>query len=362
MGTDYQKQKPVFKIKLKTVIPLVVVGIAIIILFFKVASIEKGVNALKALSVWFVFLALIAQVCSYLGSGYLLKMIMYRTRSQLTIARGALITMAAASIGLLAGGWFSSAAATYYWVSRNNENPGQAALTGVLPPLYNSIILTIVTIIGMLYMLFNRSLSLAQIWLYGLVLVIIIIITLLMLYGLIRRRKVENLALFIIKKVTHLLKRDFDPIIIRNRMDDFYDALKLLTRHNLLKLSLGSFINIFFDMMTLFFFFKSAGYLITPSILIAGYGIAFLLARGAFFIPGGIGVIEAGMVAIYTSLGVPGGISLVSVLGYRLVSFWIPILLGFVAMIYLKKTSKKPRKPKRHLYRNMKTQLQDFLR
>jgi uncharacterized protein (TIRG00374 family) len=70
----------------------------------------------------------------------------------------------------------------------------------------------------------------------------------------------------------------------------------------------------------------------------AGYGVSILLQRGVFIIPGGIGVIESGMVAIYTSLGIPGAISVVLILSYRLISFWIPILLGFALAVYLQKT------------------------
>jgi uncharacterized protein (TIRG00374 family) len=55
----------------------------------------------------------------------------------------------------------------------------------------------------------------------------------------------------------------------------------------------------------------------------------------AFMLPGGVGVIEAGMVAIYDSLLVPNAVSVVVILGYRLFSFWLPTLLGFVAAAYL---------------------------
>jgi uncharacterized membrane protein YbhN (UPF0104 family) len=36
------------------------------------------------------------------------------------------------------------------------------------------------------------------------------------------------------------------------------------------------------------------------------------------------------MAALFTSLAVPDDIALVVVLGYRLIAFWIPILVGFL--------------------------------
>lgn len=82
----------------------------------------------------------------------------------------------------------------------------------------------------------------------------------------------------------------------------------------------------------------AAGHAVNPGVLVAGYGVSILLQRAVFIIPGGIGVIEGGMVAIYTSLGVPGAISVVVILSYRLLSFWIPSLLGFAVAVYLQKT------------------------
>ena len=81
--------------------------------------------------------------------------------------------------------------------------------------------------------------------------------------------------------------------------------------------------------------FIAAGYNIKIGVLFASYGLPYLLAKIAFIFPGGIGVVEATMAAIQTSLGVPSQISVVVILVYRLFSFWLPTLLGFAAMGYL---------------------------
>jgi len=61
--------------------------------------------------------------------------------------------------------------------------------------------------------------------------------------------------------------------------------------------------------------------------------------------PGGVGVIEGSMVAMYESLKVPNDISVVVILGYRLFSFWLPSLLGFVAATYLSSLQRKVNSP-----------------
>jgi glycosyltransferase 2 family protein len=98
---------------------------------------------------------------------------------------------------------------------------------------------------------------------------------------------------------------------------------------------LGAIANLAFDMLTVYFLFIAAGHYVSVGILFAGYGLPFILGRLAFMLPGGVGVIEAGMVAIYDSLKVPDAVSVVVILGYRLFSFWLPTLLGFAAAAYL---------------------------
>jgi uncharacterized protein (TIRG00374 family) len=55
------------------------------------------------------------------------------------------------------------------------------------------------------------------------------------------------------------------------------------------------------------------------------------------FLPGGVGVVEGTMAALYGSLGVPGGVTVVVVLTYRVISFWLPTVLGFPLAVYLQR-------------------------
>ncbi len=95
-----------------------------------------------------------------------------------------------------------------------------------------------------------------------------------------------------------------------------------------------------FDMLTLYLLFVAAGSWPNPGVLMAGYGLAFLLGKVAFLFPGGVGVVESGMTAIFTNLGVSSSVSVIVVLGYRLFSFWIPSLLGFVVAGYFQRENR----------------------
>ena len=51
--------------------------------------------------------------------------------------------------------------------------------------------------------------------------------------------------------------------------------------------------------------------------------------------PGGLGAIEAALVAGLTAVGVAVGVAVAGVLTFRLLTFWLPIIPGFLALRYL---------------------------
>jgi uncharacterized protein (TIRG00374 family) len=96
----------------------------------------------------------------------------------------------------------------------------------------------------------------------------------------------------------------------------------------------GDVLNVVFDILTLYLLFFAAHYSASPGLVLAGYGLPLLAAKLSV-IPGGLGIVEGGMVALYEALGVPSGVAVVVILSYRLISFWIPSLIGFVFAIAL---------------------------
>ena len=97
---------------------------------------------------------------------------------------------------------------------------------------------------------------------------------------------------------------------------------------------------LFSTWLTIYFVFL-AGKAIPLSILITGYGLPVLLGKMAFIIPGGLGVIETTMIALYSSLGIPSAQATVVVLVYRLISFWTPLLTGFALVPFLTRSNGK---------------------
>jgi uncharacterized protein (TIRG00374 family) len=102
---------------------------------------------------------------------------------------------------------------------------------------------------------------------------------------------------------------------------------------------LGATANIFFDLGTLFFLFVAAGHTVSPGILLAGYGLPLLLGKVSL-LPGGVGIVEGTMAALYNGLGVPAPVTVVVILAYRLISFWLPTLVGFPLVPYLQRATR----------------------
>ena len=53
--------------------------------------------------------------------------------------------------------------------------------------------------------------------------------------------------------------------------------------------------------------------------------------------PGGLGALEAALVAGFTGVGMEPGLAVAVVLSYRLVTYWLPILPGWISFHVLER-------------------------
>lgn len=153
----------------------------------------------------------------------------------------------------------------------------------------------------------------------------------------------EKATVFVLKishKFKKILNKTSDPDSIREGLINLFSAWDSLKNNAWRKPFLGAFLNVLFDMLTLYFLFIAAGHRVSVGVLLTGYGLPLLLGKMAFMIPGGVGVIESSMTGLYTGLGVPQAVTVVVVLGYRIISFWIPLLLGFPLIPFLERGTK----------------------
>ena len=76
------------------------------------------------------------------------------------------------------------------------------------------------------------------------------------------------------------------------------------------------------------------------SVTIAKIGFVYLTGSALGSIiptPGGLGAVEAALTAGLTAAGVPGGVAVSAVLLFRLLTFWLPVPFGWVALNYMER-------------------------
>lgn len=324
-----------FHIAGRALVILIVLGLAVHIYLPMIPTLEHSVKVVQQMALWAVGLSVLAQALSYVCAGYLLRSIVHLTARVLSIFRAVLIVMAAYSLGMAAGGMVGAAAATYRWVHKQGTRSEIASIASTMPGFFNSSVLLLAASVSVIHLLINKQLSNIQLLGFTLILLTLISLSVLLLWGFRHRVALIQLTHRLATRWSGFRKRTYDPHKADQWFMGLFEAWELMIKGGWRGPALAAVLNVACDMLTLYFMFIAAGYPISAEVLLTGYGLPLLLGRMAFFIPGGIGVVEGTMAALYDGLGVPDSISVVVVLAYRLVSFWLPLGIGFLLIGFL---------------------------
>jgi uncharacterized protein (TIRG00374 family) len=91
-----------------------------------------------------------------------------------------------------------------------------------------------------------------------------------------------------------------------------------------------------FDMAVLWAAFHAFGNPPPYAVIVMAYFVGML--ANLLPLPGGVGGVDGGMIGALIAFGVDSGLAVVSVLAYRAIAFWLPILPGAVAYFALRRT------------------------
>jgi uncharacterized protein (TIRG00374 family) len=94
-------------------------------------------------------------------------------------------------------------------------------------------------------------------------------------------------------------------------------------------------LNWLLDAASLWAFLAAFGHFLDPIELFAAYGIANVLAAIPLT-PGGLGVVEVSAATLLVGFGVPRSVATLSVIGWRLINFWLPIPVGALSYLSLR--------------------------
>jgi glycosyltransferase 2 family protein len=279
---------------------------------------------------WAVGLALVAQVASYWGFAYTLQAVALLARDHLSLGNAIKLALASSSVGLVAGGAVGSSTAAYHWARGIGVSDEGAVLCGSLPKILNGVVLIAFAIAGAIDLATHRSLQ-GSTGLPALMVAGGLLIVALLLLAWVSRsdQRLTRLVGAVRRRWAALRHRPMDEAAVASAEARVVSARRLFWEGGWHRSLLGALANTGFDALTLYCLFVAAGHAVSPGTLLAGYGIPLLVGRGTF-LPGGLGVVETGMVGLYTAVGVPNAVAVIVILAYRVLSFWLPTLVGFL--------------------------------
>lgn len=100
----------------------------------------------------------------------------------------------------------------------------------------------------------------------------------------------------------------------------------------------GAFGFWFFDNAVLWATFQAFG--ASPSIWVILLGYLIGQLGGLIPIPGGIGGVDGGLIGCFILYGIPAEPAVIAVLAYRVILFWLPLLIGAVAFFFMQRQIK----------------------
>lgn len=235
-------------------------------------------------------------------------------------------------------GGASGAALIVDHTARRGQSPSRAAAGILLQLIVSLMAFTLILIAGLTYLGMMKHLESYELGAAGiLVFTVVLAAGILMLAG--RYPEVlKRLLAWIQRSLNGLVQKVRNVTLISDEWvekqgSDFIEAASAITTNprgmiiTLGMLLLAYVINIA-GMYTLFLAFNQV---VPIGSLVAGYtiGILFLIVS---FTPQGIGVVEGIMPLVFSSLGVPNVPATLTVLAFRGLSLWLPLVIGFLLL------------------------------
>jgi uncharacterized protein (TIRG00374 family) len=120
------------------------------------------------------------------------------------------------------------------------------------------------------------------------------------------------------------------------------EAVQIVRSRNLLVIA-GSLGYWAWDNAVLWATFQAFDYSPPITVILMGYLIGQL--GGLLPLPGGLGGIDGGLIGTLIVYGTPAAATAAAVLVYRVILFWLPLLIGAVAFLSLRRGLNKPDRP-----------------
>ncbi len=234
-------------------------------------------------------------------------------------------------------GGTSTYAFLLYQMRRRGVPDGTGAVTVTLDGLSYLVAFFALLLGGFVYLFTHGDLRVNQILLI-VVLVLAILFLVMYLWALHYDRPLLTRRVLGLKNyLARLFRRSWSDTGVLSFIAEIYDGLALIKRNRFgfFQLVGLQFVALFLDSLTLLCLFWSLGVQPHLSVVLLGYSLAYFFSTLSS-LPGGAGSFEATMALTFTQLDVDSGIALSVTLLYRLLAFWLPLVITAVGYNHIR--------------------------
>lgn len=321
-------------------------GSLAILLLLRLAGASEGWDIFRRAKMEFILLALAAECLRYLGVALHTQIIVGFLGQRIALLPTLAAMVAGSSVNrLLSAGGIGGMYVRYRYLEKNDLSLGSVSVLFFLQNIISALVLLGTFILGLLYLLSHRGLTLQEVLASGVIVVAVLgaLGYLVRLYQ--EREKLEKILLSLYRKVSGFFgrlfrRRFFSEAGLKTTIRRLYQSISVARNHP--SEVLGAFacgaLTLFADILCLYFAFSALGFEIHPGTVVVGYTVANY-AGAISMLPDGIVVTEGSLALVYSSLAVPQKIAAMAILIFRLISYWLPIPLGFLALWTLRRRS-----------------------
>jgi hypothetical protein len=314
-----------------------VLGLTALVLLFVFSDMRALWEAATAMDPWLLAIPFGCAILSFLIMALSYQGIARAAGSEVPFWDMLKITFVANTVNyLVTTGGLSGFAVRMYFFIRLSIPSGTAVTISLVQTFLTNLILLLFVVFGFVYLLQTHELHGFVLGATAALLVVFVIAAMLAIFLLVHR-ELRRRTLFLLAESTHWILHRFLPRhkpgrvrIWRFQRNLNHGIEFLLSRKRRMILpTLWIVLDWFVTLFILYGAFIAVGYPIPMSFVIVGFAVGVVLSLVSF-VPGGLGVMEGSMAAIFARLSVPFETAVVAVLIFRIAYYLFPLLISVV--------------------------------
>jgi uncharacterized protein (TIRG00374 family) len=327
------------RLDFKKLLLLLIVGVGVALLLLRLTGERQAMTVLASSQGGFVLLALAAEGLRYVAVALYTQKLLHFLGRHIRLWPFVELMFAGGSVNrIIAAGGAAGIYIRYRFFDRHGLSFGSLVVVLILQNLMTGVILFTSLCLALTYLLSRQLMGPTQLRvalaMLGLMVGLFLLVVALYRRPLLLRRILDLTARLIDVPARKVARRSiYNPTGVTESIDNFYQAIEVARQKPLetCKALAYGVLTLFSDIASLYFVFYALGFPIRLDVLIVGYVITNYIIS-ILLMPEGIGVTEASLTAVYSSLGIPPSIVVVATLLFRFIAFWLPIGVGLVAL------------------------------